>query len=761
MGTATSAPEEVIDPMDEPVPSAEVLWQWCREGWKYRGLDKSLSKAEKKEYADRVKYEMDLIIQKDFVDYFLVLSDVVRAAKDMGVAVGPARGSAAASLVCYLIRLTEVNPLHYPLMLFERFIDPNRHDLPDVDLDFEDDRRDEVRQIMIRKYGEDRVGNIGTFTRYRGKNAIDDVARVYQLPKFEIDKAKEFLVERSGGDSRFDAGIEDTVEMFPQVKEVFDKYPDLYKSMQLEGNYKSFGVHAAGLVVGADSLWKYVATYAKHNVGKDQKTVQVLSVDKYDGEHLGLLKLDALGLKTMGMIRMALDMLGMSLEDLYDIPMDDPETLAAFKVADVTGIFQFEGRTMKMVCEEMKPETFMDLAAVNALARPGPLHSGSTGDYLAVRHGRQKHVPIHPIVERICAATEGQIIYQEQILQITRDVGKFPWTHASAIRKIISSKKGESAFNAMWDDFKTGAATEGIDEKTAAEIWKRMATAGTYAFNIAHCVSYSMLGFWAMWLKVHHPLEFYAAQLHKTDDADKQVLLMRDMQDPKFGRSFEVMPPAAGESRHTWTPVEGGVRAGFLQIPGVGAKTAELIKEYDDEIGIETWHDLIALKGIGPTTIAKIEAFANNRDPFGIKKLAEDSAAIKRAIKKGELPGVPTPNTLADEIPYEAKKSNHIVMGRLKNRNLQDLFENYRSRTGEELDPATVKNPHLKDSMTLYLEDTSGLITVKVGRDLYPQVKDDLWGAEINKDYIVVSAFKYAFLGKTIHTRRLWVVSPD
>ena len=569
--------------LDQPVESIDILWHWCREGWKYRGLN-HMSKSEQKRYGERVKYEMDLIISKDFVDYFLVLSDVVRTAKSLGVAVGPARGSAAASLVCYLIRLTEVNPLHYPLMLFERFIDPNRFDLPDIDLDFEDDRRDEVRQIMIRKYGHDRVGNIGTFTRYRGKNAIDDVARVYQLPKGEINAIKEFLVERSGGDSRFDASIGDTVEMFPLVKATFDKYPVLYKSMELEGNYKAFGVHAAGLVVGAEPLWKYVATYSrKVGSGLTAKEVQVLSVDKYDGEHLGLMKLDALGLVTMGMIRIALDMLGMSLEDLYDIPMDDAETLAAFERADVVGVFQFEGRTMKMVCEELKPKTFMDLAAVNALARPGPLHSGSTGEYIAIRHGRKERTDIHPIIAKICEATEGQIIYQEQILQITRDVGKFPWTHASKIRSIISHKEGESAFNAMWPMFKDGAAQSDIDEHTAREIWKRMATAGTYAFNIAHCVSYSMLGFWAMWLKVHHPLEFYAAQLHKTPDAEKSVLLMRDMRSLKFDRHYKVLPPLPGESGYTWKPVKGGVRAGFLQIPGVGELTATKIAEFDTE----------------------------------------------------------------------------------------------------------------------------------------------------------------------------------
>lgn len=711
---------------------------------------------------------MSLIIEKDFVDYFLVLSDVVRTTKDRGVAVGPARGSAAASLVCYLIRITEVNPLEYPLMLFERFIDPNRHDLPDIDLDFEDDRRDEVRQIMIEKYGADRVGNIGTFTRFRGKNAIDTVARVYQLPRFEIEAIKEFLVERSGGDSRFDASIMDTVEMFPQVKETFDKYPQLYEAITLEGNYVSFGVHAAGLVIGAQPLWKYVATYSKSGVGKNNNTLEVLSVDKYDGEHLGLMKLDALGLQTMGMIRIALDWLGMSLDDLYSIPMDDQPTLDAFERADVVGIFQFEGRTMKMVTQEMKPKTFMDLAAVNALARPGPLHSGSTGDYIAIRHGRQERVDLHSIVAKICEATEGQIIYQEQILQITRDVGKFPWTHASRIRSIISHKEGESAFNSMYPDFVTGAAQSGIDEPLAREIWKRMATAGTYAFNIAHCVSYSMLGFWAMWLKVHHPLEFYAAQLQKTpiDPKDgKAVLLMRDMADKRFGRNFQVLPPMAGESGPSWKPVPGAVRAGFEQIPGIGAKTAEKIAEYDGSIHIASWEELRGdkggIKGIGAKTVEKMQEFSDNEDPFGIQQIVKETTSIRKFIADGNAPGVPMPRANSDDVPYEANKWRGVVMGRLRNRNLQDIFENYRSRTGEDLDPTTIRNPELKESMTLYVEDVQGLMTIKVSRDKYPRMKAMLWSAQLNHDYVVVSAFKYPFLGKTIHAEEIFVIDPD
>jgi DNA polymerase-3 subunit alpha len=760
-----AAPQDLPEAAEVAVSTTEILWHSLREGWKYRGFDKTLSPADRRLYGDRVKYEMEAILGKDFGDYFAVLGDVVRQAKDQGVAVGPARGSAAASLVCYLLRITEVNPMAYPLMLFERFIDPNRDDVPDIDLDFEDDRRDEVRQIMIRKYGADRVGNIGTFTKYKGKNAIDDVARVYGVPKVEVEEAKEFLVERSGGDTRADASIGDTVEMFPQVKAVFDKYPDLYRAADLEGNYKAFGVHAAGLVIGNEPLAHYVATYGKDNVGKNNNSVQVLSVDKYDGEHLGLMKLDALGLQTMGMIRIALDMLGMTLDELYDIPMDDPKTLAAFERADVTGIFQFEGRTMKMVCEELKPKTFMDLAAVNALARPGPLHSGSTGDYIAIRHGKMKRVDLHPMLTEICNSTEGQIIYQEQILQITRDIGKFPWTHASAIRRIISSKKGESAFNAMWDDFKVGAAQSDIPEPVAAEIWKRMATAGSYAFNIAHCVSYSMLGLWAMWLKVHHPHEFYAAQLHKTPNPEKRLPILRDMKREKFGRDLEILPPLPGVSGLSWQPEpeSNGVRAGFMQLPGIGEAKAQAIKDFHETEtgGIRSWTDLIAVPGIGPKTVARFEEFGDDDDPFGILKIRRDIAKIKAAIKERELPGVPMPKQTAEDVPYEAVKWRGTIVGLLKSRNLQDIFENHRSRTAEDLDPKTIKNPELKDSVTLYMEDQDGLMTVKVNRFIYNQFKDDVWSAKLNHDYVVATVMAYPFLGKTVHVERLWVIDPD
>lgn len=738
----------------------EMFRKWLNDGWIYRGFNR-LSRRKMREYIKRVEYETSLFIDKDFIDYFMMLSDAVRACKDNGIPVGPARGSAAASLVCYLLRITEVNPMDYPLMFFERFVDPNRFDLPDVDLDFDDDLRDYVRQHMIKRYGVDRVGNIGTFTRYRGKNAIDDVARVYSIPKYDVAQVKDLLVERSGGDSRFDASIADTVQMFPQAQEVFDRHPRLWEAVELEGNYKGFGVHAAGIVVGASALTDSVATYVRDNVGKNKNTLAVLSVDKYDGEALGMLKLDALSLATMGMIRLALEKIGMKLEDLYKIPMSDPVTLRGFERADVKGIFQFDGRTMKMVTEQIKPRTFMDLAAVNALSRPGPLHSGSTGDYIAIRNGERPRDDLHPIVARITAETEGQIIYQEQILQICREVGQFPWVHAAAIRKIISQKKGEAAFEGMWQDFKQGASNQGISEEVARAIWNRMVTAGTYAFNVAHCVSYSMLGFWAMWLKQHHPLAFYAAQLQKVKK-ERQLELMRDMQDKRFGRDFKVYPPHYIHSDATWkvSPDGDGVIAGFTQLPGIATKSAADIIATREAVGFDSWDDLVFTKGVGKKTIEKIKDFCEADDPFEIHKIERQTAEIRWWIKEESWNGLPMPDTLSDEIPYDNKRSYHTIMGIVNFRNYQDMYEDHRARYGEDLNPDDVKDPHLKDSMTMFMEDELGPISVKVDRWHYPKYKRDLWGIVLGHHYVLAKVRKNAFYGKSVSIQEMWVIDP-
>ena len=367
-----------------PCEDSYATWrQWLRDGWRYRGCDK-LPKAERKRYKAQLEKELKVIEGKDFIDYFLVVSDLVKWSKDNGILVGPARGSAAASIVCWLLRITEVNPMEFPLV-FERFIDESRADLPDIDLDFDSERRDEVRHYLAGKYGADCVGNIGSFTYYKSKNSLDDVARVYRVPKQAVETVKELLIERSSGDLRANATIEDTVEQFDAAAKVFEQYPDLHRAMDLEGNIKGLGVHAAGIVVANGPLTDVAAVYER-KVG--DKVYQVLSLDKYDTERQNVLKIDVLGLNTMSLIAECLERTGLTLDDLYALPFDDPEVIAAFHNNDTAGIFQFDGRTMRNVTAELKPDNFQEVYDICALARPGPLYNGATANYIDIKHGR-------------------------------------------------------------------------------------------------------------------------------------------------------------------------------------------------------------------------------------------------------------------------------------------------------------------------------------------------------------------------------------
>lgn len=453
-----------------------------QKGWKFRLESNARMRENKQEYRDRIKYEMERIIPRGFCDYFGMLSYLVSWAKDNKIPVGPARGSAAASLVCYLLRITEVDPLQFPTMMFERFIDPKRLDLPDVDLDFADDRRDEVRQEAIRVFGADRVGNIGNFTRYKGKNSIADIAKVYQIPKFDTQIVKDLIIERSGGDSRQNDTLMDTFEMFPKAAEVLKKYPQLELATRLEGNYRGAGVHAAGLVISNAPIAETCALHTQESGGR---LITAVPYDKKDAEYLGMLKADFLGLKTMGEIGIMLDILGMDLEELYQVPLDEPNVMAAFQRNDVQGIFQFEGRATRVTCDRVRPDNFMELADINALARPGPLFSGMTDHYIRVKWGEMEIERLHPIVDEYTSFTKGQIVYQEQVLGIIKDLGGFPVQRVGDIRKIISQKLGEASFNEMYEEFESGAnRLHGVEPALAKRIWSFMVTSATYSFCV-------------------------------------------------------------------------------------------------------------------------------------------------------------------------------------------------------------------------------------------------------------------------------------
>jgi DNA polymerase III subunit alpha len=757
----------------DPLNAEDLLWEWVRFGWRYRRIG-ARTRAEQDWYVERIKYEMGLMLEKELADFMLFTSDAIRWAKDNGIPIGPGRGSTAASVVAYLLRITEIDPYRYQGMLFERFLDVSRADPPDIDVDCSDERRDDVRAYLASKYGEECVGQIGNFVRYRAKNSLVDIARVYSIPIGAKETVANLIIERSGGDSRFDSSLEDTVNMFPAAAEIFERFPDLWKATQLEGNMRGMSVHAAGIIVANSPLTDICAVYERD--GR-----RVLSIDKYDVEYIDALKLDFLGLSTMGMIARCLAMTGLTLEDLYAIPDTDASAIRIFRDGDVTGVFQFEGRATRLVNRDVHPDHFIHIADINALSRPGPLFSGTTAEYVDVRHGRRKAEHLHEMVDEVTKDTYGQIIYQEQILRILKDMGGFDWFSVGQIRRIISKKLGEAAFQMNQDQFTQGALDlHGVPHETAMKIWKRLVTSGTYSFNIAHAISYSMIAFWTAWLKSHYPLEFYAASLAKAAGDDEQSYKL--MQDARR-HDIVISPPRLRISRATWVAhhdLADGQRelvAGWQQIPGIGEITASRIEEYCGEFYYPgSWQSLEAIKGIGPKTVDKMEMFATAHDPFGLDRTAH---RMERGLAFiAATPGVPNPThdgtelaaiQIRQEYGANAKKNygkgpRVIYAGIVKTVNYQDIIENRRSRTGEEVEDirASLHRPDLLEYCSIRCYDTTEEeVYIRVNRYTFPRLKRLIAKIAVGTDILVCVGNRIAGFGTPVMADKLFVIDPD
>lgn len=751
-----------------PVPDPQqALREALRDGWRYRlaqGNGRLVS--HRQEYAERVEHELALIYSKGFESYFLLVGDIVAWTKDRGIVVGPGRGSSAASVVCYLLRITEPDPLQFPLTDFSRFIDPTREDLPDIDVDFDDSRRHEVREYAVRKFGEERVANIGTFTKYKGRNSLDDVGRVYQIPHAALQTVKDLVVERSGGDSRADATLEDTFAMFPDAARVLERFPKIRQAIALEGNYRGMSTHAAGLVIADVPITDICAVYTR----EDKKTGQVLtgvSVNKYDAEYLEMMKIDFLGLTTAGVVGGLLELTGMTVEDLYRIPLDDPETLAAFAAADVFGIFQFEGRATRLVCRDIKPDTFGELVHINALSRPGPLFSGTTTEYTRVKWGMQERPSVHPILDKITEATRGQIIYQEQILRALAQFGGLSVKRVHEIRRIISQKLGEAQFNTSAEDFAANAQKlHGVSRETAMKVWERVVTSASYAFVYSHSLSYTIIGYWTMWFKVHHPTQFYMARLGKSNK-ENWPRLIRDAE----RHDVRVRGVTPGVSGLGWTSPEAGVVvAGYEQLEGVGPVTARSIVETDAALtrargyGLQTADDFLDVKGIGPATLNKMRHQIGTEDPFGIQTVTQRVGKVRAWLPTTSLPS-PTHNS--SELLDIYGEVTTVYLGMVLARNYQDYAENRRSRTGMAMEDILrgLRRPDLMTSIVLRcLDEQDEDVYIRMDRFKYPQFKRALDGIEVGRDLVLARGKKIKsefVIGVQVNCNWLVVISPD
>lgn len=441
-----------------------------------------------KAYSDRLKMELGAIRRQKYVSYFLLVRDLYDWVRKQGIACGPGRGSAAGSLVSFLLGITSVDPIEHGL-IFERFISPSRIDMPDIDMDFEDIRRQEIIDHLVDKYGRDRVCQIATIGKLSGKQCLKDTARVLEVPYAEVNAVTASIVERSSGDERASQTIEDSFKEFKVCQDFNKKYPAVLEhSKHLEGLAKTLGIHAAGVVVGPEDLTNIIALETRTAKKGSSERVIVSALDMYGCAAFGLLKLDVLGLRTMTVLRMACQAAGFpDAGMLEELPLDDPKVLQGFTDHDYVGIFQYDSPGADKICSGVEFVHFEDIAAMTALNRPGTARSGLATQYVERKKNPKlvSKTAFHPKVSEITSDTLGIIVYQEHVLKIFTEVAGFTPGTADSLRKTIAKKIGDETLGKERENFIKGAVekTEGMDEKTAAKIMDAITFFGSYGFN--------------------------------------------------------------------------------------------------------------------------------------------------------------------------------------------------------------------------------------------------------------------------------------
>ena len=513
------------------------------------------------EYDERLKWELGVISGMGLASYFLIVWDFIKFAKDRGIPVGPGRGSAAGSLVAWTLGITEVDPLEYDL-LFERFLNPDRISMPDIDVDLCERRRGEVIEYVKQKYGRESVGQIITFNSMKARAVIRDVGRVLEVPLAEVNRLCAMIPANPGKPTTLAEARKDVKELQDALRgnETYQKLFDLGE--RLEGVSRHAGVHAAGVLIAPKPLVEFLPLYRNNN---DEITTQfeMKSVDR-----MGLLKMDFLGLITLTILDDALRYVakrtGKRL-DLADVPLDDPDTFRLFAEGRTDGVFQFESGGMRDLLRRVQPSVFDDLAALNALYRPGALDAGTVDIYVERRRGKKYDYPL-PQLEPILKDTLGILVYQEQVMLAARAVAGYTPGEADKLRKAIG-KKDEALLKAEGDKFLSKAVEKGIPKKKAEELWALILPFGRYGFNKSHSVVYALLAYQTAWMKVHYPVEFMAAVLtassSKSDEVVKYVNACRDMKIP-------VLPPDVNKSDLYFTPDGDAIRFGLGAVKGVG-----------------------------------------------------------------------------------------------------------------------------------------------------------------------------------------------
>ena len=548
----------------------------------YEGLER-LGMSDSQVYIDRLNEELSVIKDKSFASYFLVVADMINWAKENNIKVGPGRGSAAGSLVCYSLGITDVDPIKYDLLFF-RFINPERNDFPDIDTDFEDRRRKEVKDYLKKKFKH--VASISTYTYFKDKGVIRDAARVFMVPLSDVNRAMKSI---------------DTFEDFvdsPNTKEFRAKYPEvLWLADRLRGRIRSVGVHAAGVVVAKDDLRKYAPVESRADASDlVSGRIPVVAYDMDTVADIGLIKLDALGLKTLSVISDTLASIkkrsGKDI-NLSQLTLDDPDVYKILSEGYTKGVFQAEATPYTNLLIKMGVDKFEDLAASNALVRPGAMNTVGAS-YIKRKHGDEAVKFIHPIMKPFTENTYGVIIYQEQVMQACVHLGGMTWSEADKVRKIIGKKKDAKEFDQFKDKFVTGAS-EHISKKQAETLWQTFEAHAGYSFNRSHAVAYSMLSYYTAWLKSYYPLEFMFSILKNENDKDARTEYLIEAKRLKLS----IKLPHINESDVFFSLKEDSIRFGLGEIKFISDSIANKIIDQRPFSSYSDFIDKASKKGSG------------------------------------------------------------------------------------------------------------------------------------------------------------------
>ena len=526
----------------------------------YKGAEKRYP-AITEEIRERIDFELATIKKMGYPGYFLIVQDFLNAARDMGVAVGPGRGSAAGSVVAFCNRITDVDPLKYNL-LFERFLNPDRVSLPDIDIDFDEDGRDRVLKWVENKYGHDKVAQVITFGTMAAKGALRDVGRVHRMPIDQVNALSKLIPARPG--ITLKAAIEEVPELKAAKLSSNKLVSDTIKyAEELEGSIRQTGLHACGIIIGREDLTNYIP------IATSKESDLLLT--QFDGEFIekvGMLKMDFLGLKTLAIIKEAIDNIKLSKGidlDIEAIPFDDQHTYDLFTQGKTTGIFQFESDGMKKYLRELKPNVIEDLIAMNALYRPGPMEY--IPRFINRKHGREKIEYDIPVMEKYLKDTYGITVYQEQLMLLSQELAGFSKGEADNLRKAVG-KKIEELMNTIKPKFFEGCRKNGIKVETITKIWKDWEAFANYAFNKSHSTCYAYVAYRQAYLKAHFPAEFMAAVLSRNLSDLKEITLFLD-ECKRMGIS--VLGPDVNESELRFTVNrKGEIRFGMAGIKNVG-----------------------------------------------------------------------------------------------------------------------------------------------------------------------------------------------